>query len=214
MSSLTSDFKRVVIQSAAGHLFFVAAVLLIVNSGKRTESPVDFEVIQNPVASDAARPVQIEKPKSVEKKAEKRGVFGLTKTSLTEATDSSAPSVKLGNTVAKENDKEKLRDDDAASLPVPTDEYLISEMPKLLGEVKIAYPEEAKKAGVQGPVFFDLLIDADGKVREAVLVRGPGFGLNEAAAVAVKGFRFSPARVQEKPVAVRIRYAYRFVLQK
>jgi protein TonB len=60
---------------------------------------------------------------------------------------------------------------------------------------------------------MDILVDGAGTVREAKLVNGPGAGLDEAALEAVKRFRFKPAEVDGKPVAVRIRYAYRFVLE-
>jgi protein TonB len=86
-------------------------------------------------------------------------------------------------------------------------------MPKLKSEVRIPYPEEAKKASVEGPVVMDLLIDADGKVRKVDLIKGPGYGLNEAAVAALKGFEFIPARMSDHSVAVKIRYTYRFILE-
>ena len=61
---------------------------------------------------------------------------------------------------------------------------------------------------------MDILIDATGHVRDAKLLQGPDESLNQAALAAVRGFVFKPAMVQDKPVAVRIRYAYRFVLER
>jgi periplasmic protein TonB len=78
----------------------------------------------------------------------------------------------------------------------------------------VPYPPDAKRLGIQGGVVFDLLIDADGNVRQATLVQGPGHGLDEAARDAVGKLRFKPATIEERPVAVRIRYVYRFVLEK
>lgn len=179
----------------------------------RPEKPlVEMVVIEKPVAAPAdAKPLAITKPRSkpeAEKKAKQ--VYGVTRKSLQ---DEAGPEVKAGNTVAKAPDNEKLRLEDEESLPIPTDEFLVTSMPKILSEVRVAYPAEAKSKGVEGPVVMDLLIDEKGKVREATLVEGPGLGLNEAAVAAARGFRFEPAQVEEKAVAVRIRYTYRFVLE-
>jgi protein TonB len=98
-------------------------------------------------------------------------------------------------------------------LPSPADEFLVTSMPVLVSEVRIPYPEEAKKAGIEGPVVMDLLIDEQGKVRQVSLIKGPGFGLNDAALAAIKSFLFRPARIKDQSVAVKIRYTYRFVLE-
>lgn len=133
---------------------------------------------------------------------------------MTSSQDSASEEVKAGNTLAKTPDQEKLRPEDADSLPVPTEEYLVTEMPKLAQEVRVAYPPDARQKGIEGPVVMDLLIDATGRVRDAKLLQGPDESLNQAALVAVRGFVFKPAMVQDKAVAVRIRYAYRFVLER
>lgn len=99
-------------------------------------------------------------------------------------------------------------------LPVAADELLVTEMPALQSEVRTPYPEEARSRGIQGAVKMDLLIDENGVVRDVRLLEGPGYGLNEAALAAVRAFRFSPAKVVEKSVAVRVRYSYRFILDR
>jgi protein TonB len=138
-------------------------------------------------------------------------VYGLSKKALT--AESSDLSFKAGNTIAKEKD-EKVLTNEPDALPVPTDEYLVSRMPALKEEFRIPYPEAAKAGRIQGAVVMDLLIDIEGIVRDVVLVSGPGGGLNEAALDAVMKFKFTPAYREAEPVAVRIRYAYRFILEK
>ena len=210
-------FRNAVARSTLGHVAVIGigSFLVYLRAHLGPARVVNFDVIENPAPSAAAKPVPLDRTKPPPPKNERRAVFGHSATALSAAaTDASAPAVKAGNTVAKEADHETLRDDDSKRLPVPADEYLVTAMPKLASEIRIPYPAEAKRAGVEGPVLFELLIDASGKVREATLVRGPGFGLNEAALAAVRGFTFSPARVQDKPVAVKIRYAYRFVLER
>ncbi|WP_374029333.1 energy transducer TonB [Bdellovibrio bacteriovorus] len=78
--------------------------------------------------------------------------------------------------------------------------------------MKASYPEEAKKAGIDGPVILEVLIDSRGKVKDVQLVSGPGHGLNESAISALKQFEFLPAQKGADPVSVKIRYTYRFKL--
>jgi protein TonB len=200
--------------SSSIHALILGGVGLILVLERQPELvQIPLEVIQTPKLSDSAVLTPRALPKPIEKpKVEARKIFGATRGAQTSTASDLA--VKAGNTVAKTPDQERLRPEDEQALPIPADEFLVTAMPKLLADRRVPYPPEAKKAGVQGAVVFDLLIDAAGKVREARLVQGPGFGLNEAAAAAVVELRFEPARVEEKPVAVRIRYAYRFVLEK
>ena len=196
------------------HAGLVVAYLVIVftprfqiNLGATEEVP--FEVIEAPrVAPMPLAPTAQPKPKA----SQPRAVFGLSRKALT-SSDSSAPEAKAGNTLAKTPDDTKLKDSDADSLPIPTDDYLVSQMPVLVGDFRVPYPPDAKKAGIQGAVLMDLLIDAQGRVRQAQVIRPLFPSLDAAALEAAKNLVFKPARVSEQTVAVRIRYAYRFVLE-
>lgn len=88
----------------------------------------------------------------------------------------------------------------------------VTRLPKVLKEVKAIYPASAKQAQVAGAVVLDIVIDREGKVVAVHLVNGPGHGLNESAAEALRQFQFSPAYKEDKSVAVKIRYTYRFKL--
>ncbi|MDZ4081289.1 MAG: energy transducer TonB, partial [Bdellovibrionales bacterium] len=111
----------------------------------------------------------------------------------------------------KEFDNLKATNDDA--LPIPTDEFLVTQMPRIKKEVRAPYPDAARNARVEGPIVLDLLINADGMVVDVKLISGLGYGLDEAAINAIKLFEFEPARVQNQKVAVKIRYTYRFELR-
>lgn len=206
-----TSWRSSVQTSVAIHLA-IATVFTILAWPRKKSETLDFEVYEQPKVATAL-PVRLSKPIE-EKKPEKRAVFGVSRKALTDSTDGTAPDLKKGNTVAKNPDQEKLRESDEDSLPIPTEEYLVTAMPTLDQEYRIPYPPQAKKAGIQGRVIMDLLIDNEGKVRKADLVDGPGSGLNEAALEAVKSFRFKPARIQDRPVAVRIRYSYHFILER
>ncbi len=199
--------------SVSAHLGLALVIGLAIYPWGRHRDLVDFDVYEAPKAATGA-PITITKP-IPPKAEEKRAVFGASRRSMMDATgDPDAAAVKAGNTVAKDPDSDKLRADDADSIPIPTEEYLVTAMPVLETDFRIPYPLEARKAKIQGRVLMKLLIDGEGKVRRAVFISGPGYGLNEAAVDAMKKFRFRPARVQDKPVAVEIQFAYNFVLER
>jgi periplasmic protein TonB len=191
---------------------FLIAVFLIPNFRTQTERvPMKIFEIEKPAAvSEQPKSVRISdaKPPVIVKKSAPP-VFGLSKNTL--QAESGSIEIKAGNTVAKEVDNVRAENEDP--LPVPTDEYLVSSMPRLLKEIRAAYPEAARTAKIEGPVVMDVLIDTNGNVVDVKVISGLGFGLDEAAAEAMKLFKFEPARVQDQKVAVRIRYTYRFELR-
>jgi protein TonB len=198
------------------HASLATAYLLLVIlpqllSGQSRTEVIGFDVIEAPRV--APQPLEAAPPKPEKKAPQPRSVFGLSRKAMTSSSDDSAPTAKAGNTLAKEQDREKLRPDDADSLPIPTDEYLVSEMPVLISDFRVPYPPDARKAGVQGAVILDLLIDGEGRVRQAAVAQKLFPSLDDAALKAASSLKFKPARVAEKTVAVRIRYAYRFVLE-
>jgi protein TonB len=204
--------------AVSGLIHFAPVLVIAILQGwiawwqSRQPEIVPIDVIEMPSVAPRALPPQaraIEKPK--EAPIPKRAVFGASRRSIT---SDEGLTTKAGNTVAKTPDSEKLNSDDDDQLPIPTEEFMVSEMPTLLNEVRVPYPEEARKKRIEGVVIMDILVDAQGRVRQAVLVSGPGEGLNEAALQAIKSFQFKPARVEQQPVAVRIRYAYRFLLER
>lgn len=168
-------------------------------------------VKEQPLQAVKAPEIELQRPPPTPAKAPPKKVFGLNKNTLEGGTTATV-AIKAGNTVAKDIDQEKINPEDAEALPIPTDEYLVTQMPILKSEVRIPYPAEARKKNIEGAVIMDILIDEKGKVRSTTLVQGPGYGLNEAALRAISQFEFTPAVVDKKPVAVKIRYSYRFIL--
>lgn len=141
-----------------------------------------------------------------------RQVFGASRDSLTDENATNGIEAKKGNTLAKADDKEVLLDSDVTALPTPTEEYLVSEMPSVLSEVKPVYPKEARDSKNEGRVVLDILIDGAGKVRDAKILEGEAIFRNPAIE-AIKKFIFRPAKTDGKPVAVRIRYTLNFKLE-
>jgi len=94
----------------------------------------------------------------------------------------------------------------------PVSLYDLTEGPVLIKEVKAPYPPEALQRGIEGKVILELLIDSQGHVASARVIRGAGYGFDEAALEAVKKFLFKPARLKGQAVPVRITYTYTFIL--
>ena len=83
---------------------------------------------------------------------------------------------------------------------------------KVVDLPKPAYPELAKRAGIQGPVNVQILVDETGKVVSAQAVKGSAM-LTRAAEDAARRARFTPTKLGDQPVKVQGVITYNFVLQ-
>lgn len=94
-------------------------------------------------------------------------------------------------------------------------QHLVSVAPLIAVEEireRIEYPPLARRQGIEGVVFLELYIDADGRIRRIEVLRDPGYGLGDAAVAAFEGMRATPARANGEAVAVRFRYPVRFTV--
>jgi len=110
-----------------------------------------------------------------------------------------------------------LRVDVAPPPPPPpmADEFVAYDTPpKLIKLVKPRYPDIARKAGIEGMVILKILVDVDGRVIKAKVLKSLGnVGCDEAAIEAAKQCLFEPALQRDKPVRVWVSYPVRFVLK-
>jgi TonB family protein len=67
-----------------------------------------------------------------------------------------------------------------------------------------AYSEEARKAKYQGTVVLWIVVDVQGNVTDAKVVRPLGLGLDEKALETVRTWKFKPAMRNAVPVPVRV----------
>jgi TonB family protein len=81
--------------------------------------------------------------------------------------------------------------------PVSLSEELAQKL--LLQKIPPSYPEQAIRAGLQGPVILQACIGRDGSIRDLKLVRGSLF-LGRAAYNAVKQWRYQPYILNGRPV--------------
>lgn len=78
----------------------------------------------------------------------------------------------------------------------------------------IVYPPEARKQGIQGTVYITFVVEPDGSITEAKVLRGVGGGLDEAALEVVKKMpKWKPAKVKGEPVPVQFNMPIKFKLQ-
>ena len=78
---------------------------------------------------------------------------------------------------------------------------------------KVVYPEEASKNNIQGMVFIQFIVNTDGRISDASVRAGIGYGCDEAA---LKGFNevakeaWKPAVKGEENVKVKMVVPFRF----
>lgn len=69
---------------------------------------------------------------------------------------------------------------------------------------KIVYPIAAKRLGIEGKVLIQAIVDENGNVAKAKVIKGIGSGCDEAALDAVKSSKFTPGKQRGKNVRVQI----------
>lgn len=76
-----------------------------------------------------------------------------------------------------------------------------------------SYPQSARDAGLEGRVYVQAVVDPDGTVREAEVIRGPGGALHEEALRVVRNADFIPGEYQGEQVPSRKTVWVQFRLQ-
>ncbi len=74
--------------------------------------------------------------------------------------------------------------------------------PERIRYVAPEYPQEARRARMEGFVILQAVIDKDGNVSDVEVLRGLGLGLDVAAANAVKQWKYTPTYYDGERVAV------------
>ena len=95
---------------------------------------------------------------------------------------------------------------------------IVEQSPELIGglpglQKKIKYPEIAKKAGVEGRVFLQFVVDEQGNVHDPIVTRGIGAGCDEEAIKAILQAKFKPGKQRGKAVKVKMSLPITFRLK-
>jgi len=83
----------------------------------------------------------------------------------------------------------------------------------LLAKVSPVYPEEAKKAKIQGKVVLNAIIGKDGTVQDLTVASGPN-ELQQSALDAVRQWTYKPFLVDGKPIEVKTTVNIFYTLKK
>lgn len=119
--------------------------------------------------------------------------------------------------------------DDAGNMPIEArsskndgdDEIIFvpfEQGPKIIGGLasiyeKINYPEKARLAGIEGTVVVQFIVNKNGEVTNAEVIRRIGGGCDEEALRVVKQITFKPARQRERYVRVKMSIPIKFQLK-
>ena len=112
-------------------------------------------------------------------------------------------------------DDERVEPSEASSPPDPTGPvYVTGDVvgPVKIHEVRPQYTAIARRAGVEGAVILQVEIDREGNVADVTVLKPLRMGLSNAAAEAVKKWKYRPATLNGKPIAVYLNVSVQFTL--
>jgi TonB family protein len=127
------------------------------------------------------------------------------------------------------NQKKKKQNSDALVPPVVEEEKNYSDdpafyktvevMPEPYGGMealykKIGYPYKAKEEEIEGTVTAEVFIDRDGEVLDVQILKGIGYGCDEAVKSALLYHRFKPGLIKGQKVKVEMELSFDFKLHQ
>ncbi len=97
---------------------------------------------------------------------------------------------------------------------IPPDGVTQRAIPRGGYQVRPAYPSRARSLGIQGTTLLHVLVSDSGRVAEVVVKQSAGHpDLDQAAADAVRRWRFEPARRGSDPVEMWVELPFEFRLR-
>ncbi|MCC5904941.1 MAG: TonB family protein [Balneolaceae bacterium] len=95
---------------------------------------------------------------------------------------------------------------------------VVEQMPELIGGLsqlqrQVRYPEMARRAGIEGRVYVQFIVNERGEVEDPKVIRGIGGGADEEALRVVSQARFTPGMQRGRPVRVQYMLPIFFRLQ-
>lgn len=117
--------------------------------------------------------------------------------------------------------------DDPLDMPPPPDDeeddeedffVAVEQMPELIGGQRklqqcVEYPERARRAGIEGRVIVQFIVNEEGKVEDPRVIRSIGGGADEEAVRCVEQTEFRPGQQRGQPVRVQYSLPVIFKLQ-
>jgi TonB family protein len=100
-----------------------------------------------------------------------------------------------------------------SSEPGMNDFIPVEKEPTLISKAKPSYPELAKSARIEGSVWIKVLVEKDGKVKKAVVIKSDAEVFNDEAEKAAQRCTFDPAQMNGQNVACWATISYNFKLK-
>jgi periplasmic protein TonB len=94
----------------------------------------------------------------------------------------------------------------------PADFVPVEKEPQPVKKVEPKYPELAQRAGLEGKVWVKIWVDKEGRAKQVVILKSDNEIFNEPAVEAAKQWVFTPAYMNNGPVAVWVSIPFRFKL--
>jgi|WetSurMetagenome_2_1015567.scaffolds.fasta_scaffold399352_2 periplasmic protein TonB len=115
-------------------------------------------------------------------------------------------------TIDATNVVEVVRRTEETDIPV-VPFWKVEVKPKPIDIPTPTYPDMARTAGIEGQAVVEALVDIDGLVADARILKPSGnASLDQAAVDAAMRSKFSPAKQRDKPVRVWVSIPFRFTL--
>jgi protein TonB len=95
----------------------------------------------------------------------------------------------------------------------PADFVPVEKEPVVVKKVEPKYPELAMRAGLEGKVWVKIWVDKEGKPRQVIVLKSDAEIFNEPSVEAAKQFVFTPAYMNNGPVAVWVSVPFKFTLK-
>ncbi|MBI3195837.1 MAG: TonB family protein [Ignavibacteriae bacterium] len=97
----------------------------------------------------------------------------------------------------------------------PIDSFIAVEIrPQVVKQIVPDFPDIARRAGVEGTVWVNCLVDKNGRVKKAIVMKSDNPIFNEPATEAALQWLFTPAIMNNGPVTVWATVPFKFQLNK
>jgi len=121
--------------------------------------------------------------------------------------------VDVQTTIDPTNVVEVVRRTDETDIPV-VPFWKVEVKPQPINIPVPTYPDMARTAGIEGQAVVEALVDIDGSVADARILKPSGnASLDQAAVDAAMRSKFSPAKQRDKAVRVWVSIPFRFTLE-
>jgi protein TonB len=111
--------------------------------------------------------------------------------------------------VVQEPEELKIEED-----PSPEAFIAVEKLPMPVKQVRPDYPDIARRAGIEGTVWVKILVDKEGRAKKAIVLKSDSEIFDDPALKAALQWVFSPAMMNNGPVAVWVAVPFRFQLNK